>query len=96
MADQAKSFTPREREVVALIALALSNKEIALVLGTSESNIKQHVKHILAKLGARNRTRAALIWGSNQEGDDLADALIERAKGAPRQLWELAWLEEVR
>ncbi|HEY2093737.1 MAG TPA: response regulator transcription factor [Thermoanaerobaculia bacterium] len=53
-------LTDRETEVVRLMAGGFSNKEIAHALGTAEGTIKNHVSNILAKLGARDRTRAVL------------------------------------
>jgi DNA-binding NarL/FixJ family response regulator len=53
-------LTDREVEVVRLMAGGFSNKEIAHALGTAEGTIKNHVSNILAKLGARDRTRAVL------------------------------------
>ena len=53
-------LTPREREVLALIAEGLTNQEIADRLYISRSTAKVHVLHILDKLGVRSRTEAAL------------------------------------
>jgi DNA-binding NarL/FixJ family response regulator len=53
-------LTDRETEVVRLMAGGFSNREIAHALGTAEGTIKNHVSNILAKLGARDRTRAVL------------------------------------
>ncbi len=51
-------LTPREHEVLALLAEGLANKTIALRLGISESTAKFHVNAILGKLGADNRAEA--------------------------------------
>ena len=57
---EAPALTPREREVLALIARGRSNKRIALELGVAEKTVKTHVGHVLAKLGVADRTQAAL------------------------------------
>jgi two-component system nitrate/nitrite response regulator NarL len=54
-------LTSREQEVLNLVAEGLSNKRIALRLGVHEKTIKQHMTHIFAKLGATNRTEAAMV-----------------------------------
>jgi DNA-binding NarL/FixJ family response regulator len=53
-------LTPREQDVLALIARGLPNKRIAAELGLSEKTVKAHVGRILAKLGVADRTQAAL------------------------------------
>jgi len=59
--DVGRDLTPREREVLALLAGGLSNKEIAETLTLSVGTVRLHVSNILAKLGAPNRTTAAAI-----------------------------------
>jgi DNA-binding NarL/FixJ family response regulator len=55
-----KSLTPRETQVLKLLTLGYSNKEIALSLGMLEGTVKVHVKSIMKKLGVNNRTQAAI------------------------------------
>jgi LuxR family transcriptional regulator, maltose regulon positive regulatory protein len=59
-ARRAATLTNREREVHALLAQGLTNREIAGTLFISEATVKVHVRHILEKLGARSRTEAAV------------------------------------
>lgn len=54
-------LTPREAEVLELVAAGLSNKEIALRGDLQEKTVKHHMTRILQKLQARNRTEAAMI-----------------------------------
>jgi DNA-binding NarL/FixJ family response regulator len=51
-------LTPREGEVLALIAQGLSNREIAELLVVSEPTVKTHINHVFAKIGARDRAQA--------------------------------------
>ena len=53
-------LSPRELEVLRLIAEGLSNKEIAQGLGISLSTVKTHIEELLAKLSASDRTQAAI------------------------------------
>ena len=59
--DALGSVTPRESEVLNLLALGQQNKEIAGQLGISERTVKFHVGSILSKLNAGNRTEAVTI-----------------------------------
>jgi DNA-binding NarL/FixJ family response regulator len=55
------TLTPREAEVLALLAEGLSNKGIAARLGVGDRTAKFHVESILAKLGAQSRSEAIVI-----------------------------------
>jgi len=55
------ALTPRETEVISLVARGLGNKEIGSMLGTASGTVKAHVQSILSKLGAKDRTHAVAI-----------------------------------
>ncbi len=54
-------LTPREVEVLSLVARGLANREIAAQLGTAAGTVKMHVQNVLEKLGASDRTHAVTI-----------------------------------
>jgi DNA-binding NarL/FixJ family response regulator len=56
----ADALTPREREVLVLVARGVTNREIGRHLGVAERTARTHVSNILAKLGLASRTQAAL------------------------------------
>ncbi len=58
--NELKKLTPREGEMLAQLALGLSNKEIARKLDVAESTVKIHLQSILKKLGVNNRVQAAI------------------------------------
>ncbi len=53
-------LTPREREVLELVALGLTNRDIAQQLYISEGTVKTHVTHLLTRLNLRNRAQLAI------------------------------------
>jgi RNA polymerase sigma factor (sigma-70 family) len=58
LAQTADALSPREQEVLTLVAEGDSNQEIGSKLFISEETVKSHVKRILRQLGARNRAHA--------------------------------------
>jgi DNA-binding NarL/FixJ family response regulator len=59
--DDAFGLSPREHEVLRMLALGKSNPEIAEMLFIGRGTVRTHVSNILAKLGATTRTEAAMI-----------------------------------
>lgn len=57
-----RALTGREKEVLELVARGFQNKAIAANLKLSENTVKLHIHHIITKLGAHNRTEAAMIY----------------------------------
>ena len=60
-ADPLATLSPREREIVDLIARGDSNKQIARELGIAETTVKIHVQHLLRKLELDSRVQAAVL-----------------------------------
>jgi DNA-binding NarL/FixJ family response regulator len=61
VADVEVPLTQRESEVLRQLAFGLTNKEIGQALGISYETVKEHVQHILRKIGVTDRTQAA-VW----------------------------------
>ncbi len=61
VSDVEVPLTQRESEVLSQLANGLTNKEIATALGISYETVKEHVQHILRKIGVTDRTQAA-VW----------------------------------
>ncbi len=62
-----EALTPREREIMALVATGCSNRRIAEEIGIQEKTVKHHMTRILAKLKAANRTEAAMQFRDYEE-----------------------------
>jgi DNA-binding NarL/FixJ family response regulator len=65
-ADVEVPLTQRESEVLKQLAMGLTNKEIANTLHISYETVKEHVQHILRKIGVSDRTQAA-VWAVRKE-----------------------------
>ena len=68
-----KGVTPREREVLNLIAVGANNREISQTLHIAEKTVKNHVSNILGRVGLRDRTQLA-IWVNTTKLDGLKTA----------------------
>jgi DNA-binding NarL/FixJ family response regulator len=60
-AERVRALTPRQRDVLRELSAGRSNREVAAALSLSEGTVKNHVTQILQALGARDRTRLALL-----------------------------------
>ena len=65
--DPLRQLTPRELEVLTLLAEGLSNKALAKRLNVGEKTVKTHVSSLLAKLALKDRTQAALFAQARQK-----------------------------
>lgn len=61
IAEHFPTLTPRQRSVLALLSQGYMNRDIASALGMCENTVKAHVKQVMRKLNADNRTQAALM-----------------------------------
>jgi DNA-binding NarL/FixJ family response regulator len=89
------SLTPRQMDVLAVLREGKSNKLIARDLSLCEATVKVHVRQIMRKLGAANRTQAALngigaLDLSPQPEPDLQAPSRERDVGGHRSVYQLA------
>jgi len=61
-------LTPREREVVGLVAEGMTNRQVAAALSISIETVKHHLTHALVVTGCANRTQLALAWHRESTG----------------------------
>ena len=81
-------LTPRQSEVLELLRLGKSNKVIAYELKMQESTVKVHIRHIMKKLNATNRTQAACIANTmvaDSRAGAQAELVLELLPDTPRR-----------
>ena len=59
-------LTPREQEILKILATGATNKQISQDLGISAETVKEHVQHLLRKIGVTDRTQAA-VWAARND-----------------------------
>ncbi len=74
-------LTPREEDVLRLIALGLPNKQIAVRLGLAERTVATHMERLFVRLGAHSRAEAVAIW---LQSADRPNGRPSRDKGVHR------------
>ncbi len=74
-------LTIRERQVLALVAQGLSNKEIARMVNTTTGTVNGHVHNIIKKLNVANRTQAATWAIAHGLGDDVSSGQDDTGRG---------------
>jgi len=67
-AAEVEDLSPRERDILELLAAGFPNKEIADRLGLTDGTVRWHLRHVYNKLHVRSRTEAALKFRSVQQG----------------------------
>lgn len=65
-AAEVEELSPREREILELLAVGFPNKQIADRLGLTDGTVRWHLRHVYNKLHVRSRTEAALKFRSSQ------------------------------
>jgi DNA-binding CsgD family transcriptional regulator len=62
LAGDVTYLSPRERDVLALVAEGKTNGEVGSALGLSPRTVGKHLEHVFEKFGVHTRTAAAAIW----------------------------------
>lgn len=78
LSSQRVTLTPRERQVMGLVAQGLRNKEIAYTIGVTEGTIKVYLSRLFQKVGANDRLDLALFALRNMAASGTLDAPIQR------------------
>jgi two-component system, NarL family, nitrate/nitrite response regulator NarL len=98
--DRFKALAPRERQIVSMLAVGLSNREIGVELDINEGTVKYYVTSILGKLQVRNRVEAALlarsqgvVWRAGDEIPPQFDAAPPGKLARSESAGDLSWLQ---
>lgn len=87
----ATDLSPRQREILALVAAGRTSKEIASALGISESTVNWHVANVFARLGASSRAEAvALAMRDDVDGRDQLPTASATSARLPTVAFALA------
>jgi DNA-binding CsgD family transcriptional regulator len=74
LAVETMAVSPRQREIMLLLAKGLSDKEIAARLQLSPHTVRTHLQRLYAQHGLRNRAEAAATWTSRGRAESAEDA----------------------
>ncbi len=84
LSTQRVSLTPRERQVMGLVAQGLRNKEIAYSIGVTEGTIKVYLSRLFQKVGANDRLDLALFALRNMAASGTGETVAHRAPDQPK------------
>jgi DNA-binding CsgD family transcriptional regulator len=76
--DPLQGLSPRQREILTLVAKGLTNDEIGELLSISPGTVRTHVTAVLSQLGVTNRTEAAAMFVSSEAGIERVAAVLAR------------------
>jgi DNA-binding NarL/FixJ family response regulator len=84
LSSQRVTLTPRERQVMGLVAQGLRNKEIAYTIGVTEGTIKVYLSRLFQKVGANDRLDLALFALRNMAASGTVETVSHTAPDQPR------------
>jgi len=84
LSTQRVTLTPRERQVMGLVAQGLRNKEIAYSIGVTEGTIKVYLSRLFQKVGASDRLDLALFALRNMAASGTVETVSHRAPDQPK------------
>ena len=74
--------SPRQQQVIQLVARGLTNSEVACLIGTTENVVKNHLRIIYDKLGFWNRVELALWYEARRHEEMIGDLRLGRRPGS--------------